>query len=127
MKLYEWQAKELIKEFLQVPNSTKDPLKFKEFIEKYDKVVCKTQVLFGSRAKKGLIKFAEQNNIHYINKEHHVTILYTENNIELHLREIQGQEYLLGYRENKLLCYILVNCNKSKKKYTLGLRETVSN
>lgn len=62
MKLYEWQAKELIKEFLQVPNSTRDVTKFKEFVEKYSNVVCKTQVLFGSRAKKGLIKFANKDN-----------------------------------------------------------------
>lgn len=69
MKLYEWQAKELIKEFLPVPNSTRDPTKFNEFIGKYDKVVCKTQVLFGSRAKKGLIKFANKENFKQILEE----------------------------------------------------------
>jgi len=54
-------------------------------------------------------------------------LLYKKNGLELHLSKINNEYFLLLYRNNKLLFYILVQFNKRKKLFILMTRENLSN
>ena len=54
-------------------------------------------------------------------------LLYSKGVLELHFSECREQEYILLYRENTLLFYMVVTFVSNKKKFTLGLRENIFN